>query len=54
MPLIIFVLSVFAVIVLFGFGQKYKEYLNELNEFKNNGTINGIMARQISEEPYTR
>ena len=53
MPLIIFVLSVFAAIVLFNFGQKHKKYLDELNEFKNNGTINGIQARQISEEPQT-
>jgi hypothetical protein len=46
MPLIIFVLSVFAAIVLFGLGQNCKEYLDELNEFENNGTINGIQARQ--------
>jgi hypothetical protein len=46
MPLIIFVLSVCAAIVLFGLGQNCKEYLDELNEFKNNGTINGIQARQ--------
>jgi len=46
MPQIIFVLSVFAATVLFGFGHNYKEYLDELNEFKNNGTINGILARQ--------
>lgn len=53
-PLIVVVLFVFALIVLIGFGQKYKDYLNELKEFKNNGTINGIVARQISEEPYAR
>jgi|GEM_PF-2100645 hypothetical protein len=47
-PLIIFVLSATASIVVIGFGQDYKDCLDELNEFKNNETIEGIRAWKIS------
>lgn len=47
-PLIIFVLSASALFVVIGFGQKYKDRLDELNEFRNNETIKGIRAWKIS------
>jgi hypothetical protein len=46
----IFICSIVLAICCLSLGRTEKERLEELTEFKNNGTINGIRARQISED----
>lgn len=40
--------------ILLVWGSVEKDHWNELNEFKNNGTIKGIKAWKISEDTHTR
>jgi hypothetical protein len=40
-------------IILLAWGFVEKNLWDELNEFKNNGTIKGIKARQIFEDPHS-
>ena len=47
MPLMIFVFSIIMAIVFWGLSQVHKDHWDELREFKNNGTINGIKSSQI-------
>lgn len=48
----IFICSIVLAICCLSLGRTEKERLEELIEFKNNGTINGIKARQISEDVF--
>ena len=47
-PFFFFVFFVFVSILHLGIGLKAEEYLNELTEYKDKGTIKGIKACQIS------
>ena len=49
--LLILVSSTILAICCLTWGHDEKSQLCELNEFKNNGTIKGIKARQIFDDP---
>ena len=48
------IISAFFTICFLGSRPGDKEHFDELTEFKNRGTINGIKASQISEDSFTR
>jgi hypothetical protein len=47
------IISAFLAICFWGSRPGVEERLDELNEFKNNGTIKGIKAHQIFEDPHS-
>lgn len=49
-PLMIFVCSTIMAVIFLGLSQVHKDRSDELREFKNNGTINGIKASQIHNQ----
>jgi hypothetical protein len=51
---ILFVIFALASIVHLGIGLKGEENWNDLIEFKDKGTIKGIKAWRISDDPYAR
>jgi hypothetical protein len=51
---VIFICSAVLAIILLSVGRDEEKRFDELNEFKNNGTINGIKAYKITEDPRTQ